>query len=134
MQSWQRKLEMSENAFSLVFQTSTVSPLFSPLALHFQNALSLLLWISPFSTHSTILEFFFPRHSQTSPVSSASSAFPECFFSVSLDISSFHQFHILRIFSPLFPRHPQFPHWLHTSRMLFLSFPSFGLKSQVMGM
>ena len=76
--------------------------------------------------HSQNIFFSFPRHpqfpptgftfpecfllfSQTSPVSSASSAFPECFFSVSLDIPSFHQFCIPRIFFPLFPRHPQFP-------------------------
>jgi len=67
--------------FSRHPQFSPTFPLFSPPALHFQNAFSLFPWIFLVST---------------------SSAFPEYFF-------------------PFFPDISSSLHWLHTSRMLFLS-------------
>ena len=123
---------MSENAFSLVFQTSTVSPHIPPCFLC-QLCISRMLFLCypgypqfPPVLHFQNIFFSFSRHPQFPlhwlhilrmfspvfpdiPVSSAGFIFSECFFSVSLDIPSFHQFRIPRIFSPLFPRHPQFP-------------------------
>jgi len=76
-------------------------PQFPPPALHFQNAFSLLFWISPVFTSSAFPEYFF-LFSQTSPVSPPLAP------------------HSQNVFS-CFPRVPCFLCQLRISRMLFLS-------------
>ena len=105
--------------FPLVSSTSSAFPecFFSVIldipSFHQFRILRIYIFLFPDIPSFPSTGFTFPEcfllFSQTSPVSSASSAFSECFFSVSLDISSFHQFRISRIFFPLFPRHSQFP-------------------------
>jgi len=124
-----------ENQGKKHFQTSPVSSAGST----FQNAFSLLSWISPVSTSSAFPEYFF-LFSQTSPVSpplaphsqNVFSCFPRHPLFPLLAPHFQNAFSLLPWISPVsthstflefFP--PDIPsslHWLHTSRMLFLSF------------